>query len=240
MGVTIPYGVLSVVIPVYNEAATLRQLVERVRAAWLPVDREIIVVDDCSTDKTADVIAGLDVVTTRHSENRGKGAAVRTGLGMARGEFVLIQDADLEYDPEDHAALLQPLLDGRADVVYGSRVLNKDAEWLGVLHRSANRFLTWRANRATGLKLTDMETCYKCFRRSLLDKFELVSDDFRIEPELTIKLSRVTRRFVEIPIAYDSRAKESGKKLRWRDGFLALGAIRQFGGDDPPRTRISP
>ena len=239
MGVTIPYGVLSIVIPVYNEAATLRQLVESVQAVSLAVDREIIVVDDCSTDTTPDVIAGLDVVSTRHSANRGKGAAVRTGLGMAHGEFVLIQDADLEYDPEDHVALLQPLLDGDADVVYGSRMLNRDARWLSVLQHSANRFLTWRTNRATGLELTDMETCYKCFRRSLLDRFELVSDDFRIEPELTIKLSRVTRRFVEIPIAYDPRVERDGKKLGWKDGFRALGAIRQFGGDDQPSTTIS-
>jgi len=227
------------VIPAYNEEATLQRVVERVQAVSLPVEREILLVDDGSTDGTPGVIQTLDgVVAARHEKNRGKGAAIRTGLGLASGDFILIQDADMEYDPQDHPALVQPLLDGTADVVYGSRMLNGEARWLGVLHRAANRFLTWRANRATGLRLTDVETCFKCFRRSLLDRIELVSDDFRIEPELTIKLARLTRRFVEIPVAYDPRTKTGGKKITWKDGFLALAAIRRFRAEAQPPIRV--
>jgi len=215
---------LSVVIPVYNERDTIRPLVESVARVPLPIEREIIIVDDCSTDQTGAICDGLSrrfpglVRVFRHRRNRGKGAAVRTGFAAARGDILVVQDADLEYDPRDYAALLGPILQGRADVVYGSRFLGRrDRRFLGWRHVLANKMLTCLSNTLGGPRLTDMCTCYKMLRASVLEGIQLRQDRFAFDAELTMKLGRKRWRVLEVPVAYTSRPREQGKKITWRD-----------------------
>lgn len=229
-----PDFLLSVVMPVYNEHATLRTIVAAVRAE--PTRKEVVLVDDGSVDASAEILAELerlpDVRVFRHERNRGKGAALRTGFSAARGDVVVVQDADLEYDPADYRVLLAPIVRGDADVVYGSRYLVDDAdpsrERDAFVHYLGNRFLTFCSNLLTGLNLTDMETCYKCFRREVLDGITIESRRFTIEPELTAKLARRPVRIWEVPIRYRGRKYAAGKKIGWRDAVAALWAIVRY------------
>jgi glycosyltransferase involved in cell wall biosynthesis len=223
---------LSIVIPCYNEAKTIRQIVERVRAA--PIDeKEIIIVDDCSRDGTRDLlrteIAPLVDKIVYHEVNRGKGAALRTGFAAATGDIVLVQDADLEYDPQEYPKLIKPILDGRADVVFGSRFMGSDAHRVVYFwHMIGNKLLTLCSNMFTNLNLTDMETCYKAFRREVLQKIVIVEDRFGFEPEITAKVARLRVPIYEVGICYYGRTYEEGKKIGWRDGFRALYAIVKY------------
>jgi glycosyltransferase involved in cell wall biosynthesis len=226
---------LSVVIPIYNEARTIEACIRRVLAA--PVrDRlrlEIVAVDDGSTDGTRELLRKLaqetpDLRVIEHDRNGGKGAALRTGFASAGGDFVIIQDADLEYDPADYGVLLGPLLDGRADVVFGSRFLGGPHRVHLFGHYLGNRFLTLVSNLFTNLNLTDMETCYKVFRREVVARLQLRSRSFAVEPEITAKVARMGARVYEVPISYSGRDFSEGKKIRWTDGFGALWAIVRF------------
>lgn len=221
---------LSIVVPVYNEAATILTSIERVQKA--PFNKEIIVVDDGSTDGTRDVLAAISDPTIRvffHSRNRGKGAAVRTGFAQVTGDYVLIQDADMEYDPADYPILMEPLLKGDADVVFGSRFLSGPKRVLFFWHMIGNQLLTLASNMTTNLNLSDMETGYKAFRSEVVRKLELRSDRFGIEPEITAKVARMRCRVYEVPISYHGRTYEEGKKIGWKDGVQALWAIARYG-----------
>lgn len=227
---------LSIVVPAYNERATVAELLDRVAAAPLPpgVEREIVVVDDHSTDGTRELLrelAGRGSPAFRLVEqerNQGKGAALRAGFAAATGELILIQDADLEYDPRDYPRLLQPILDGEADVVYGSRFLGGPHRVLFYWHYLGNRLLTTLSNMLTDLNLSDMETCYKFFRRELLAGLTLRSNRFGIEPELTARFAQRRARIYEVPISYHGRTYAEGKKIGWRDGFAAIWAILRY------------
>jgi glycosyltransferase involved in cell wall biosynthesis len=221
---------VSVIIPVFNERDTIRTIVDRVRATGL--HHELIIVDDASTDGTRDVLLEIakhaDVRVHLHGYNKGKGGALHTALAHVTGDVVLIQDADLEYNPADYAKLLAPLEAGDADVVFGSRFLEnarQDPSWL---HRFGNATLTWLSNRATGLALTDMETCYKVFRRGAIRGMVLREKRFGFEPELTAKLARRRCRFCEVPVAYNSRGYEEGKKIHAGDGIRAVYCILRY------------
>lgn len=227
---------LSVVIPVYNEVETIERVLDRVSAAQLPaeVELEIIVVDDASTDGTRAKLQEV-AASGRHSfelvqhvENQGKGAALRSGFGAARGDFVLVQDADLEYHPRDYPVLLQPLLEEDADVVYGSRFLGGPHRVLFFWHYQGNRFLTLLSNMFTDLNLSDMETGYKVFRKEVLDKLTLYSNRFAIEPEMTAKVAKQRVRIYEVPISYAGRTYAEGKKIGWKDGLAAVWAIFRY------------
>nr|ACU26516.1 glycosyltransferase [uncultured bacterium HF186_25m_27D22] len=222
---------LTVVIPAFNEIATLQDVVARVRHHAGP-DVEIIIVDDGSTDGTIEAIEALatrgEVRAFYNTQNRGKGAAVRRGLAAATGDIVLVQDADLEYDPADYPALLEPIVAGRADVVYGSR-FRGDSEGWWWRQWVANRTLTWLSNRFTGWRLTDMETCYKVFRREVVQSIHLESDRFGFEPEVTAKLAGIPGIVMEeVPIRYRGRSYHEGKKVTWRDGLKAIGTIVKY------------
>jgi len=222
--------VLSVVVPVFNEEATVAELLRRVRAS--PVEKEILVVDDGSTDATREVLGretGGDVRVLYHERNRGKGAALRTGFAAARGQIVIVQDADLEYDPSEYPALIAPILDGRADAVFGSRFLGGPHRVLYFRHRIGNAVLTFCSNLASNLNLTDMETCYKAVRREWLQSLELREDRFGFEPEITHKLARAGARVYELPISYSGRTYEEGKKIGWKDGVRALWCVWKYG-----------
>jgi len=225
---------LSVIIPVFNEAATISEIVARVFRAPIDLRREIIVVDDCSTDRTAGEIQKLvaahpgELEAVRHSENRGKGAAIRTGLSRARGDIVLIQDADLEYDPRDYPFLLEPILGGHADVVFGTRFHGGPHRVLYFWHYVFNRALTLLADLVTGLNLSDMETGYKVFRAPVLRRLTLRSNRFGFEPEVTVKVAKLGCRVYEVPIRYYGRTYSEGKKITWRDGVAALLQILRY------------
>ena len=222
---------LSVVIPVYNEKGTLLELVKRVQS--VDISKEIILVDDCSTDGTRDLLRGLEgtpgVRVFFQDRNQGKGAALRRGFAEVRGEIAIIQDADLEYDPAEYPKLIAPILDGRADVVFGSRFVGSDAHRvLYFWHSLGNRALTMISNMFTNLNLTDMETCYKVFRREALASFEVEEDRFGVEPEITAKLAKGRWRIYEVGISYSGRTYEEGKKIGWRDGVHAIQCILKY------------
>jgi glycosyltransferase involved in cell wall biosynthesis len=221
---------LSILIPVYNEKTTVLELLRRVEAVALPVAKEIIVVDDGSTDGTRDLLKGLGVRATvvLHETNRGKGAALRTALTRATGDLVLIQDADLEYDPADYPGLLAPLLDGRADVVYGSRFLGGPHRVLFFWHYCANKFFTLLTNVLYNITLNDMGTCYKVFDAAKLKAIPLRSERFGIEAELTAKVCKRHLRLFEVPISYAGRTYAEGKKITWKDGFSYLWCLLRY------------
>jgi glycosyltransferase involved in cell wall biosynthesis len=224
------YKKLSVIVPVYNERNTVVEILRRMRAVDLPVDREFIVVDDGSDDGTRAVLTQLGDSTTKivkHSTNRGKGAAIRTALQHVTGDLVLIQDADLEYDPEDWLRLLGPVLKGNAEVVYGSRFTGEHRNML-FLHWCGNRVLSLVTNLLYNTTLSDMETCYKLFDREVIRDVVVKSDRFDFEPEITAKVLRQGIRIYEVPISYAGREVDEGKKITWRDGFAALYALVKF------------
>ena len=223
---------ISIIVPVFNEAGTVRQVIERLLQIPLPASREIIVVNDGSTDGTKDVLDGIapvdGVLSIVHAAaNGGKGSALRIGLAHARGTIVAIQDADLELDPVQLGTLVQPILDGEADVVYGSRFLRgrPSGPWLSI---AANRGLTWLTNVLFRGRLTDMETCYKIMAAPVARSLRLESNRFDIEPEITAKLLRQRRRIVERPVTFDPRNRASGKKIGWRDGFHAIAVLLKY------------
>jgi glycosyltransferase involved in cell wall biosynthesis len=226
----IKYSLLSVIVPVFNERTTVGEVIRRIRAVDLPMDVEVVVVDDGSSDGTDKVLAAMGDSTVRvinHPRNMGKGAAIRTGLGSIRGDLVLIQDADLEYDPADWAKLLEPILRGKSKVVYGSRFTGERKNMMP-LHWIGNRFLSLVTNLLYSSTLSDMETCYKLFDRQALEGITIESDKFDFEPEITAKMLRRGYRIYEVPISYAGREADEGKKITWRDGFGALKALVKF------------
>lgn len=221
---------LSVVVPCYNEETTIASLVAQVlRSPWVA---EVVVVDDGSADRSREILAGLSdprLTVVLHEHNRGKGAALRTGFSRATADFVVVQDADLEYDPAEYGVLLEPLLDDRADVVYGSRFLSgRPHRVLYFWHSMGNKFLTLLSNMFTDLNLTDMETCYKCFRREVIQSIDIEEDRFGFEPEITAKLAEGRFRIFEVGISYSGRTYAEGKKIGWRDGVRAVYCIVRY------------
>lgn len=225
---------LSIVIPVFNEAATVRSLVNTVAAVHLDLEKEIIVVDDASTDGTRQVLEKMAAENPAlkaqyHAVNRGKGAALRTGFSVATGDWILIQDADLEYDPQEYPRLLAPILEGRADVVFGSRFLGGGPHRVVYFwHYLGNRFLTTLSNMTTNLNLTDMEVCYKVFKREILQSIPLRENRFGFEVEITAKVAKRHLKIYEVPISYYGRDYDEGKKIGWRDGFSAIRCILKY------------
>ncbi len=224
---------ISVAIPVFNEERTLEQLVDRVLAT--PHDKELLLVDDGSSDQSGDIVEALsrrhdEVRAFRHDRNRGKGAALATALRHVEGDVVIIQDADLEYDPAEYDTLLRPILDGKADVVYGSRFLGGSYSRVHLFwHYVGNRFLTTLSNLFTNLNLSDMETCYKVFTRDVAGRLDLRSKSFAVEPEITAKVARLGARVYEVPISYAGRDYAEGKKIRAKDAVIAVVAIVRWG-----------
>ena len=223
---------LSVVIPCYNEFQTINDIVEAVKASPYP-DKEIIIVDDYSTDGTRDIlkdqIAAMVDKIIYHDKNQGKGAALRTGIQAATGDMVIIQDADLEYDPNEYPRLVQPILDEKADVVYGSRFMGGDAHRVVFYwHRLGNMFLTTLSNMFTNINLTDMETCYKVFKREIIQSIEIKENRFGFEPEITAKIAKRKCRIYEVGISYYGRTYDEGKKINWKDGVRAIYCIFKY------------
>ena len=227
---TEPRPCLSVIIPCYNEQGTIASLIAMVQAS--PWVQEIIVVDDGSQDKSREILEAISDPQVRvimHTVNQGKGAALRTGFSHATSEFVIVQDADLEYDPSEYPLVLEPLLDNRADVVFGSRFLSgRPHRVLYFWHSLGNRFLTLMSNMFTDLNLTDMETCYKCFRREVIQAIDIEEDRFGFEPEITAKLAKLRLRIYEVGISYSGRTYDEGKKIGWRDGVRAIYCIVRY------------
>ncbi|MCK4496210.1 MAG: glycosyltransferase family 2 protein [Candidatus Aminicenantes bacterium] len=222
---------LSVVIPVYNEKNTIEEIISRVQAVDVGIKKEIILVDDCSNDGTREILEKLtqdNIKVYFHSKNQGKGASLQTGFSKVEGDIILIQDADLEYDPREYSKLLEPILDGRADAVYGSRFLGGPHRVLFFWHYVGNKILTTLSNITSNLNLTDMETCYKVFKREILDKITLKSKRFGIEPEITIKLAKMKCRIYEVPISYSGRDYSEGKKIGWKNGVSAIFHIFKY------------
>ena len=233
---------LSVLIPVYNEAKTIRVIVEQVRAA--PVRTEIICVNDCSTDGSRETLdrmreAGLVDVLVHKERNEGKGAAIRTALERSRGNVVIVQDADLEYDPADWPTMLEPIVEGKADAVFGSRFLGGSHRVLYFWHRVGNAILTTVSNMFTNLNLTDMETCYKAIRGDVARSLVLTADRFGFEPEITARLAQAGARIWEVPVSYSGRTYAEGKKIGWRDGIAAFWHILRFNVVRPVTRRTS-
>lgn len=233
-------NILSVIIPAYNESNTIDFILDKIKAVQLGwgIEMEIIVVNDCSTDHTMEVVEQFRIINPdltiqliEHEENKGKGAAIKTGIAHATGSFIIIQDADLEYDPNEYNILLQPMIDGHADVVYGSRFMGgKPHRILFFWHSIGNKILTGLSNVFTDLNLTDMETCYKLFKAEIIKGLNLVENRFGFEPEVTAKISKIPGiRIYEVGISYYGRTYEEGKKISWRDGFRAIYCIVKYG-----------
>ncbi len=225
---------ISIVIPCYNEIRTIDKLLAAVQAVELLHQREIIIVDDCSKDGTREHLQTLDgkdnIRVVLHQVNQGKGAALRTGFANASGDVIIIQDADLEYDPNEYPRLLKPIEDDRADVVYGSRFIGGDSHRvLYFWHSVGNRFLTLLSNMFTNLNLSDMEVCYKVFKKDVLQKIELTENRFGFEPEFTAKVARIDCRIYEVGISYYGRTYDEGKKINWKDGVRAVYVILKYG-----------
>lgn len=225
---------ISIVIPCFNEIDTIEAIIQRVLQVELPLERELLIVDDYSTDGTREYLHTLgdrdEIKVVFHEVNRGKGAALRTGFAHASGDIIIIQDADMEYDPDEYLKLLKPVLDGKADVVYGSRFAGGESHRvLYFWHSLGNHFLTLLSNMFTNLNLTDMEVCYKVFKRDVLDRIELKEDRFGFEPEFTAKIARLNCAIYEVGISYYGRTYEEGKKIGWKDGTRAVFVILKYG-----------